>query len=85
MQISRRGQGRRPARRSRNDLTVTGTPEVDVITASRNGHVNFGPDADIDIRTFKPVETVVKAGAGDDILLAGAPVPAARRARGSHV
>jgi hypothetical protein len=59
-----------------NALTVTGSLQADIITASRNGHVNFGTDADIDIRTFKPLEAIVKAGAGDDILFAGGPVPA---------
>ena len=27
-----------------NALTVTGSPQADVITAARNGHVNFGAE-----------------------------------------
>ena len=57
-----------------NDLRVTGTQEADFIKASRNGHVSFGNDADIDIRTFKPLETIVQGGVGNDILMAGGPV-----------
>ena len=74
VQISDTGKISDPIADATNDLVVTGSSQADVITAQRNGHVNFGADADIDIRTFKPLETIVKGGAGDDILSAGLPV-----------
>jgi hypothetical protein len=55
-------------------LRITGTPQADVIAASRKSHVNFGTDTDTDVLAFRPLsETIVEAGEGDDILRAIAP------------
>jgi hypothetical protein len=57
-----------------DDLRITGTPQADVIAASRNSHVNFGTDSDTDVLAFRPLgETMVDGGEGDDILRAIAP------------
>jgi len=75
VQISDTGKINFPQNDFSNELKITGSAQADVITAAGNGQTNFGTDADVDIRTFKPLETTVEAGEGDDILRVGSLVP----------